>query len=209
MQLDPPPERVGLVTAVTLPSGAPEGDSDEEKQMGVWLDGNRHCIFGIIGGVEVLLTDLQLRHSVYVCNCRDIIVDVSAGKVNHITLDSCHNCVLRYDSCISTLDVVRCHGVRLVATGAGTELLQCDLSSNVTSEGANQPRNLIHSNNLSIRLADYVVPASPYCEQRWTYASSSADTSAWSTRSTNELRDHRANTGIVVLRRSTPQPGPE
>ncbi len=203
MQLDPPPERIGIVTAVTLPTSAPD---DERQQMGVWLDGNRHCVFNITGpDCSVVLTDLKLRHSVYVCGCEDVTIDVSAGKVNNVTLDSCRNCVLRYDSCISTLDVVHCHNVRLVATGAGTELLQCDLSTNITSEGAHQPRNLIHSNNLSIRLADYVVPTSAFSEQRWTYTSSS--TATWSTRSTHELRDRRSNTGIVILRSSTPQNG--
>ncbi|MDE2255290.1 MAG: hypothetical protein KGL42_13655, partial [Betaproteobacteria bacterium] len=194
--MDPLPSSVGLVTAVNITSSSAAAAADHPHQEeGVWLDGNRHCVFGVACG-HVILADLQLAQNVYAYGCHDLVLDVSAGKVNHITLEACANCCLSYAGCIAGIELVSCRDVHLLCTGSGTDLLQCDLSCNVTSHGEVQPRNIVHSNNMSVQLGDYALPTSPYTEQRWTYFSHNQD--RWITLSTQPLRD-RCGKGIVVL----------
>jgi len=68
------------------------------------------------GAKDLVIENPEARHTVYIYKCDDAVIQVK-GKVNAITMDTCHKVGLVFDNAISVVEVVNCNGVQVQING--------------------------------------------------------------------------------------------
>jgi len=80
------------------------------------LEGNKWIVENQVGNHSLVIGEPEPKHAVYVYKCDDSVLQIK-GKVNTITIDSCHKTAVVFDTAISSVEVVNCSGIQVQVTG--------------------------------------------------------------------------------------------
>jgi adenylyl cyclase-associated protein len=80
------------------------------------LEGNKWIVEFQVGNRDIVISDVEPKHTVYIYKCENSVVQVK-GKVNAITVDTCKKTGIVFDNAISSVEVVNCNGVQVQITG--------------------------------------------------------------------------------------------
>lgn len=98
-----------VVKGTTGSSVQTETVKKPQKQV---LDGNKWSIENFVGNKNIIVSDTEIRHLVYIYNCIDSTIQIK-GKVNAITLDNCKKTGVVIDSVVAAVDVVNSKSVQV------------------------------------------------------------------------------------------------
>jgi len=113
-----PNERSAVVPAATQPKAAPKAAAKAGQKVGtprVELVGNKWVVEWQINNKEIIISDTEPRHTVYIYKCEGSVVQIK-GKVNAITIDSCKKTGVAFEQAIATCEVVNSTGVDVQCT---------------------------------------------------------------------------------------------
>jgi len=69
------------------------------------LEGNKWLVENQVGNHSLVIAEPEPKHAVYVYRCDDSVLQIK-GKVNTITIDSCHKTAVVFDTAISSVEIV-------------------------------------------------------------------------------------------------------
>ncbi|KAI9322074.1 adenylate cyclase associated N terminal-domain-containing protein [Zopfochytrium polystomum] len=79
------------------------------------LQGNKWIVENFANKTDIVLTDVEIRHTVYIYNCTGSAIQIK-GKVNAVTIDNCKKTGVVVENVVATIDVVNCKSVQLQIT---------------------------------------------------------------------------------------------
>uniref|UniRef100_A0A0B7AU63 Adenylyl cyclase-associated protein n=2 Tax=Arion vulgaris TaxID=1028688 RepID=A0A0B7AU63_9EUPU len=80
------------------------------------LQGKKWVVEYHKGNKNIVLNEVDLKHSVYIYKCDDCVITVS-GKINSIVVDSCKKTGIVFDDLLSSLEFVNCQSMQGQVTG--------------------------------------------------------------------------------------------
>ena len=101
------------------------------------LEGKKWMVEHHTNEPSLKLDKVKLSESVYVFKCVGSTVLVS-GKVNNLTLDSCHKTCLVFESAMAGIELVNCQGCKVQVTGTVSTISvdKCDGTQLILSREA-------------------------------------------------------------------------
>jgi len=110
-------ERVSVVKAVEPKTTTPAKAAKEAaKPPKFSLDGSKWTVEWQNGNRDIVISDVEAKQVLYVYKCTNSTIQVK-GKINAITLDSCHRTSVVFEHLVSSMDVVNCTSVEVQVTG--------------------------------------------------------------------------------------------
>jgi len=82
----------------------------------VELEGNKWVVEWQQGNKNIVISDTETRHTVYIYKCDNSVVQIK-GKVNSIMVDGCKKTGIVFENAIATAELVNCQSVQLQVLG--------------------------------------------------------------------------------------------
>jgi len=102
--------------------GAPRKAAVSTAPPKLALEGNKWIVEHQVGNKEIIISDVEPKHTIYIYKCDNSVVQVK-GKVNAITVDSCKKTGVVFDNCISSIEVVNCNSIQVQVTSKVPSIL--------------------------------------------------------------------------------------
>jgi len=80
------------------------------------LEGNKWCIENQIGNKNIVISDTELKQTIYIYRCQNSTIQVK-GKVNSISMDDCKKVAVVFENLLASFEVVNCSGLEVQVTG--------------------------------------------------------------------------------------------
>eukprot|EP00005_Dracoamoeba_jomungandri_P002013 CAMPEP_0174251008 /NCGR_PEP_ID=MMETSP0439-20130205/980_1 /TAXON_ID=0 /ORGANISM="Stereomyxa ramosa, Strain Chinc5" /LENGTH=474 /DNA_ID=CAMNT_0015331223 /DNA_START=40 /DNA_END=1464 /DNA_ORIENTATION=+ len=112
-------ERGPAVVPSSSPKKAPArkwGGGGSSQPPKFALEGNKWVVEFQKGNKQIVIQDVEVRHTVYIYKCEDSVIQIK-GKVNAITIDNCKKTGLVFEDAVSVVEVVNCQSVQVQVTG--------------------------------------------------------------------------------------------
>eukprot|EP00010_Vexillifera_abyssalis_P009407 CAMPEP_0201545600 /NCGR_PEP_ID=MMETSP0173_2-20130828/2057_1 /ASSEMBLY_ACC=CAM_ASM_000268 /TAXON_ID=218659 /ORGANISM="Vexillifera sp., Strain DIVA3 564/2" /LENGTH=490 /DNA_ID=CAMNT_0047954035 /DNA_START=16 /DNA_END=1488 /DNA_ORIENTATION=+ len=82
------------------------------------LQGNKWVVEHHTNNKEIIISDTEVKHTVYLYRLEGCVVKVDGAKVNAITFDSCKRTGVVFNNVVSGVEVINCSRVDVQTTGA-------------------------------------------------------------------------------------------
>jgi len=114
-----PNEKSAVVPASSQPKSTPKPAQAGQKvgTPRIALVGNKWIVEWQINNKEIIISDTEPRHTVYIYKCEGSVVQVK-GKVNALTIDSCKKTGVAFDQAIATCEVVNSNSIDVQCTAS-------------------------------------------------------------------------------------------
>jgi len=80
------------------------------------LDGNKWSVEYFVGNKQIVISETEVRHTVYIYKCKDSVIQIK-GKVNAVTLDDCTKTAVVFENIVAAFEIVNCNSVEVQAVG--------------------------------------------------------------------------------------------
>eukprot|EP01099_Mayorella_cantabrigiensis_P000522 TRINITY_DN1236_c0_g3_i1.p1 TRINITY_DN1236_c0_g3~~TRINITY_DN1236_c0_g3_i1.p1 ORF type:complete len:506 (+),score=164.48 TRINITY_DN1236_c0_g3_i1:43-1560(+) len=113
-----PNDKSSVVPASTQPKSTPKAAAKPGQKVGtprIELVGNKWVVEWQVNNKEIIISDTEPRHTVYIYKCEGSVVQIK-GKVNAITIDGCKKTGVAFDQAIATCEVVNSASVDVQCT---------------------------------------------------------------------------------------------
>lgn len=102
--------------ARSAPAAKPAALSVKKRPPSMVLEGNKWTLENYDGAKELVIENTELNHTVNVFSCDNCVIQVK-GKVNAVSLVSCHKTAVLLDTLVSAFEVTRCNSITAQITG--------------------------------------------------------------------------------------------
>eukprot|EP01111_Echinosteliopsis_oligospora_P005567 TRINITY_DN189_c0_g1_i1.p1 TRINITY_DN189_c0_g1~~TRINITY_DN189_c0_g1_i1.p1 ORF type:complete len:475 (+),score=160.03 TRINITY_DN189_c0_g1_i1:74-1498(+) len=106
--------------SAVVPAGGSKAKKDDTpavtKPSSLRLDGNKWVVEYFVGKKDIVISETETRHTVYVYNCHNSTIQIK-GKVNSIAIDNCKRTAVVFESAISGVEVVNGASIEVQITG--------------------------------------------------------------------------------------------
>jgi len=80
------------------------------------LDGNKWSVEYQVGNKEIIISETEVKHTVYIYKCKDSVIQIK-GKVNAVTIDDCSKTAVVFENIVASFEIVNCNSVEVQAVG--------------------------------------------------------------------------------------------